>query len=566
MEKTEDLATQLAQAQARATDAEARLETAKKELLRLSTDFSPEELARSRATIKLLKDEREGLAQENAALYDKLGALAQDVQRFRTSYLSGELDNSILRERISEAEERLAAVVKPLPENDQRLVRERALSWMALQDTLTKLHNGNKLDMQLEESVQIALQRDELLVLMLLDIDDFHTVNEIGGWKSGNGLLVEVAQRMSKLVQGSETFLARRSEDEFAVIFSLPRPEGGQLYDTPLIRVRQLADLILQVFDSPFDIAGQRVPVKATMGLSVYPNDSDTGQELLENAHVALASAKRAKRGSYLFFNDKLYLEREDRAGLATELAKVVEEGRLLFTYRPVVSVARGTLAYAQVEAFWNHPEHGRVAQADFIAIADSLGVAHMVADQCLQAGLAFSRKVKGSIPVLVSFPTSILGRAEIVKHVLDQVGKARTRPEAVTIDIPAECFERWPRETPRFLEELARWRVGRAISGVGTGPIPLRELQATRPDMIGLSREISAQAPQIDHQTALMKGLLTLLRGLNLPTRVEGVLDKSQALFLANHQCDYVAGDFLGPGTGLDDFLARKRTTWTLK
>lgn len=566
MEETEDLNTQLAIAQQRAAAAESLLATAKKELVRLATDFSPEELARSRATIRQLNDEREKLTQENVTLYDKLGALAQDVQRFRTSYLSGELDNSILRERITEAEERLAAVVKPLPENDQRLVRERALAWMALQDTLTKLANGNKLDMQLEEAVQLAAQRDELLVLMLLDIDDFHKVNEVGGWRAGNGLLSEVAQRMSKLVEGSETFLARRGEDEFAVIFSIPRPEGGQIYDTPLIRVRQLADLILQVFDAPFYLGGQRVPVRASMGLSVFPNDSDTGQELLENAHVALASAKSVKRGSYLFFNDKLYLEREDRAGLATELAKVVEEERLRFMYRPVVSVARGSLAYAQVEAFWDHPGHGRVAQADFMAVAESLGVAHKVADQCLQAGLALSRKVKGSIPVMVTFPASIMGRADIVKHVLDQIGKARTRPEAVMLDVPADCFERWPRETPQFLEELARWRIGRSVSQVGAGPIPLRQLQAARPDMVGLSREVTAQAPQIDHQTALVKGLLGLLRGLNLATRVDGVLDKSQAHFLANHQCDYVAGDFLGPSTGLDDFLARKRTTWTLK
>jgi diguanylate cyclase (GGDEF)-like protein len=564
MEKTEDIATQLALAEQRAEAAERRLEVAKKELLKLSTDSSPEDLARSRVTIKLLTEERESLAQENAALYEKLGGLAQDVARFRTSYLSGELDNSILRERITEAEDRLATVVKPLPENDQRLVRERALSWMALQDPMTKLANGNRVDIQLEEAVRTA--GDAMIVLMLLDIDHFHTVNEVGGWKAGNALLLEVGQRMGKLIEGTDTFLARRGEDEFAVIFSVPRPEGSQLFDTPLIRVRQLADLILQVFDTPFDLAGQRVPVTASMGVAVYPNDSDTGQELLENAHVALASSKATKRGSYLFFNDKLYLEREDRAGLATELAKVIEQEKLLFVYRPVVGVARGTQAYAQVEAYWEHPSHGRVAQGDFMAIAESLGLAHKVADQCLQAGLALSRKVKGSIPVLISFPASMMGRAEIVKHILDQVAKARTRPESLAIDLPAECFERWPRETRTFLEELARWRVGRSISGVGSGSIPLRELQATRPEMVGLSQEITRQTPQIESQTALTKGMLGLLRGLGMATRVEGVGDKSQAHFLALHECDYVCGDFLSPATGLDDFLARKRSTWTLR
>lgn len=568
MEQTETLADQLAQAQARAEAAERRLEVAKGELLRLSTDSAPEELARYQVTIKLLTEEREGLLAENSALYEKLGSLSHDVDRFRTSYLSGEMDNSLLRERITEAEEKLASAIKPLPDNDQRLVREREMAWMALQDPLTRLANGNKLDLELEVAVRQAASQDDLVVLMLLDIDHFHSVNEVGGWGAGNALLTEVALRLSELVENSPTFLSRRGEDEFAVIFSMPRPEsaGGQLFETPLIRVRQLADLVLQVFDSPFELSGQRVPVTASMGLSVFPNDADSGQELMENAHLALSSAKKSKRGSYLFFSDKLYLEREDRAGLATELAKVVEQGGLLFTYRPVVGVARGTMASAQVEAFWNHPSHGRVAQADFIPMAESLGLAHLVADQCLQAGLALSRKVKGSIPVLVSFPSSIMGRAEIVKHVLDQISKARTRPEALIIDIPCECFERWPRESRVFLEELGRWRIGRSVSGVGAGAIPLRDLQATRPDAVALSPELTSQVPQIESQTLLLKGLLSLLKGLGLPTRVSGVADKSQAHFLALHDCDYVSGDFLGLSAGLDEFLARKRTTWTLK
>lgn len=568
MERTETIAQQLAQAQARAETAENRLEVAKRELLKLSTDTGPEELARSQVTIKLLTEEREGLIAENALLYEKLSSLSQDVTRFRTSYLSGEMDNSLLRERITEVEEKLASAIKPLPQDDQHLVRERELAWMALQDPLTRLANGNRLDLELETAVREASQKDELAVLMLLDIDHFHTVNEVGGWGAGNALLGEVARRLGKLVENSPTFLARRGEDEFAVIFSMPRPEttGGQLFDTPLIRVRQLADLVLQVFDTPFDLSGQRVPVTASMGLSVYPNDSDSSQELVENAHMALSSAKKVKRGSYLFFSDKLYLEREDRAGLATELAKVVEQGGLLFTYRPVVGVARGTMACAQVEAFWNHPSHGRVAQSDFIAIAEGLGLAHVVADQCLQAGLALARKVKGSIPVLVSFPASVMGRAEIVKHVLDQVSKARTRPEALIIDIPADCFERWPRETKAFLEELGRWRIGRSVSGVGAGAVPLRELQATRPEVVALSPDITSQVPQIEAQSSLLKGLLSLFKGLGLATRVSGVGDKSQAHFLALHECDYVSGDFLGLSAGMDEFLARKRTTWTLK
>jgi diguanylate cyclase (GGDEF)-like protein len=568
MEATEDLAAQLQQAQSRAREAEHKLELAKAELLKLSTGSEHEELARAKATIKLLQKDKESLAEQARAAREKVASLASEVQKFRASYLSDELDNSILREKLNAAEERLASVVKSMPASDQVMVREQSLSWLALQDSLTRLANGNKLDMELEQVVRLAQDSDHLVVLLLLDLDHFHTVNDMGGWKAGNALLLEVAQRLQKLVQGSATFLARRGEDEFAALFSVPRPEGNSsaVFETPLIRVRQLADLVLQVFSAPFELAGQRVPVSASMGLSVYPNDADSGQELLENAHSALRAAKVGKRGSYLFFNDRLYLEREDRVGLGAELAKVIEQEKLLFLYRPLASVARGSLAAAQVEAFWEHPTHGRVAQAYFLPLAESLGLAHRVADQSLQAALALSRKVKGSIPVQVTFPPSVLGRAELVKQILEQVSKSRTRPESLHINLPAEGFTRWPREAASCLEELARWRIGRGIVEVGSGAIPLNEICSCRPDLIGLAESLTGQTPHIESQTLLVKSLLTLFKSLGLATRADGVTDRTQAHFLALHQCDYLSGDFVSPGTNLDDFLARKRMTWTFK
>ena len=568
METSEDQAEQLRRAETRAREAERRLEVAKAELLHLTMNSAHEELARAQATIKLMEKDKEQLLDQSKAAREKVAGLAGEVQRFRASYLSGELNNSILREKLNAAEERLQGVVKTMPHSDQKMVRDQSLSWMALQDSLTKLANGNKLDMQLEQAVKSAAEEETMVVLLLLDIDHFHTVNDVGGWRAGNSLLIELGQRLRKLVEGSDTFIARRGEDEYALVFNIPRPEHaqGQVFETPLIRVRQLAEMVLATFQTPFELAGQRVPVSATLGLSVYPNDADSGQELLENAHAALHAAKTSKRGSYLFFNDRLYIEREDRVGLGAELAKVIEAGRLLFLYRPVASVARGSLAVAQVEAYWEHPTHGRVNQADFLPIAEAQGLAHKVADQCLQAALAHSRKVKGSIPTQVHFPSSVLGRAEIVKHILDQVSKSRTRPESLIIDLSADCFARWPREAATFLEELARWRIGRSISEVGAGPIPLAELCAARPDVISLAEAMTKQAPQIESQTLLVKSLLGLVKNLGFNARANAVADKTQAHFLSLHGCDYLAGDFVSPSTNLDDFLARKRQTWAFR
>ncbi len=569
MEKTSptDLEKRLADAEERTRQAERKFEVAKRELLSLSTDHTPETVKRLEARVVELEEDVQSLREDNSSLRQESNQKSEESQRWRVSYLAGELDKSLMEERIAETEERLNTVVKPLSFDDQKVVQERSLAWMALQDPLTGLPNQNKLEIQLDWAVQRANEHDELAVLLVLDLDRFQAVNEFGGWQAGNDLLKEIGQRISNLVAGSETFIARRGEDEFALIFTLERPQGpGTTLETPMIRVRQLADLVLQVFDKPFETGGHSFPVKASMGLSICPDDADTGQDLLENAHAALATAKATKRGSYLFFNDKIYGEKEQRAGLATELARAIQEESLLFLYRPVVGVSRGTLAGAQVEAYWDHPNHGRVSEADFIALAEELGLAYQLAQQTLQAAFELSRKVRGSIPTIVSLPTSVLGRTGAVKEILEQVGKARIRPESLTLELNGDALVRRPDDARRFMEELEKWRIGRSIGHLGSTPLPLMALQATRPGTVGLALEVTEQVPQIEGQAALAKGLMSLLKQLNLEVKVGGVSNKTQAQFLAVHDCDYVYGDFLSPSLDLETFLARKRTTWTLK
>ena len=569
MEKTSvpDLEKRLAEAEERVRQTERKFEVAKKELLSISTDHTPETVRRLEARALELEEVTHSLREENASLRQESSKHSEESQRWRVSYLAGELDKSLMEERIAETEERLNTVVKPLSFDDQKVVQERSLAWMALQDPLTGLPNQNKLEIQLDWAVQRTNEHEEIAVLIVLDLDRFHAVNEFGGWQAGNDLLKEIAQRLSRLVAGSDTFVARRGEDEFALIFTLERPQGpGTTLETPMIRVRQLADLVLQVFDNPFDTGGHSFPVKASMGLSICPDDADTGQDLLENAHAALATAKGTNRGSYLFFNDKIYGEKERKAGLATELARAIQDENLLFLYRPVVGVSRGTLASAQVEAYWDHPNHGRVSQKDFVAFAEELGLAYQVMQQTLQAAFELSRKVRGSIPTIVSLPTSILGRTGVIKEILDQVSKARIRPESLTVELSSEALTRRPEDARRFLEELAKWRIGRSIGNLGSTPLPLTALQASRPNAVGLALELTDQVPQVESQAAIVKGLLSLLKQLNLEVKVGGVSNKTQAQFLAVHDCDYIYGDFLSPSLDLETFLARKRTTWTIK
>lgn len=556
MESVESLHSRIQAAELRADSAERRLEVAKKELLRISTDTTGEQLARAQTTINTLESEIAQREAQSQILIDKVASLSSEIQKFRTGYLSGELDNSLLRDRVAEMEQQLSDAIKPLTADDERIVLERSLSWMALQDPLTRLSNSNALDLALSKRINAA-RDNTLVVLMIFDLDLMRQVNETAGWRTGDILLREIGQRLKSLVANSATFICRRGEDEFAVLVSL---DSTPSLDSPLVRVRQLADMILGIFREPFTSGAHLFAASASMGISLFPVDADSATELLENAHSALTSAKVSARGSYLIFQDRLYLEKEKQAVLCSELADTIANQRLHRTYRPLVSASRGSVAAALVEVAWDHSEHGRIKMEQLVPYIERGGLVHDFTMQTLEFGLALSRKLKGAIPVIVGVVASAVTRPNLIKEILDAIHRSRTRPEALIIDLPASAFERFPAQSSALFSELTRWRIGRSVSDIGSSNIPLTELHRLRPDKTSLSPALTDRIGQGDGPAELTKVVLSLLKNMDLNCRAEGVTHQIQAQYLSLHSCDLLSGDFVAPSADLENFVAKKR------
>jgi diguanylate cyclase (GGDEF)-like protein len=556
---------QLSHTEERAKKAEDLLTKAKEELLSLSTSAGRERFAKLEQQLAEMWTQNVELTQS----LRKMGRQLQDHQReashWRGRFLLSEIDIVSVSDRAEKAEKKLGEAVKPVPYDQKQLIKERELSWMAFVDPITGLGNANKLDLALKESVTATLVAGNILALFVLDIDKFRQLNAFVGWEQANLVLQNLGHRIQKNVPQGTT-LVRRGQDEFALMVILDGPGQGEMGESPLVRCRQIADFLLRLFDTPFKVNYQDYPLKASIGISICPDDADNENELLDNAYSALATAKLKGGSQYTIYSDKVYQDKERRANLAAELKSSLNDDSLLFFFRPVVDVEKGSLAAAIVEPFWEHPSHGRVAQEAFMPLAEEHGLMPAVVKQMIGAGCELSRKLKGSISIIVRCPASILQMAGFAKHFMDAITAARVNPKSLLLELPADCLHTTPTDVNTLFTELGRWGLGCSVHFGEGSPLDLSKLSENQLSVVALSPELMNSVPAQESRRSVVQAYLDVCKRLGVSSLVNGVADSSQAHFLALHQCRWATGDFLSPTLNLSDFINRRRTTWKLR
>ena len=180
----------------------------------------------------------------------QLDGVRKDADHWRGQFLLSQIDVVSEIDRAEKAETKLSEAILPLPYDQQRLVEERDLSWLAFTDPITQLGNANKLDLHLKKAVENSFATGQLSILFVIDLDNFRTINEFTSWKEGDEVLEEIASRLTENTP-KESLLSRRSEDEFALVVSL---EKGKMGESPLVQARQIADFLLQLLSKPLKL------------------------------------------------------------------------------------------------------------------------------------------------------------------------------------------------------------------------------------------------------------------------------------------------------------------------
>jgi diguanylate cyclase (GGDEF)-like protein/PAS domain S-box-containing protein len=412
---------------------------------------------------------------------------------------------------------------------------EAEIEHLAHFDALTDLPNRAASNLCLEATVEHAAAAAESFAVMCIDLDRFKEVNDVFGHSVGDGLLRAVADRLRAVCDGA--FLARLSGDEFTVICTDgPQPAAAEA----------LAARVLHAVDGDIVVDGHTLRAAMSVGVAVYPADGADASVLLAHADAALYRAKAEGRGSIRFFEPDMDKRLRDRRALQHDLRSALSRGEFMLYYQPQASID-GDITGFEALVRWKHPTRGMVSPGDFIPLAEESGLIMPLGEWILREACREAASWSAPLSIAVNFSPVQFRHGDLttlVHTVLLETGlSARRLVIEITEGVLIADFSR----AVSILRRLKTLGVRIAMDDFGTGYSSLSYLQAFPFDKIKVDQAFIANLHRNPQSAAIIRAVIGLGRGLDLPVAAEGVETKEQLAFLERERCDEVQGYLIG-------------------
>ena len=432
--------------------------------------------------------------------------------------------------------------------NLRNAVLLRDVQDLAERDSLTGAANRRMFQMSLERVVA-ALPNPEQTVtaVLFVDLDDFKIVNDTLGHAAGDALLQAVTERISASVRSND-LVARLGGDEFAILTD----------DAPdLKRSLAMAERLTRELRLPYAINERTVSVTASIGIASARDATESADDVVRNADVAMYMAKANGKAGFAVFDPGMHAAIRDRHELGAQLQHAVELGQLRLMYQPIVDLRDGVLAGVEALVRWQHPERGLVAPGEFIEIAEENGailpIGRWVLREACREAMGWSDMDPDSFLCVNVSAREIQqpGFVDAVQEALAEAGMAAAR---LNLEITETALLKATPSTIATLEALRDLGVGIVIDDFGTGYFSLSHLRQFPVDVLKIASEF-VQVPDTDSKTAALAGAIIAMGGsLGIKTVAEGIETAEQAARMRDLGCSYAQGFFFAkPLAGAD-------------
>ncbi|KAB2914311.1 MAG: EAL domain-containing protein [Hyphomicrobiaceae bacterium] len=435
----------------------------------------------------------------------------------------------------------IAVTRKPMPEGGwvtthedvtEKKRNEKRIAHMAQHDALTSLPNRVLLNERLEEALA-HIRNGEVVAIHLVDLDRFKNVNDTLGHLSGDRLLQMVAERLRRLVRGTDT-VARMGGDEFAIV---QRAIEGET------EAAALASRVIDSLSKPYALGGHQATIGSSVGIAIGKVDDLDPEQLLRNADLALYRAKGDGRGTYRVFEPEMDAQTRMRRVMEFDLRKALLAGEFEVHYQPVVRLETDTISGFEALVRWRHPSRGMIPPDAFIPMAEEIGLIAPLGEWVLRHACAAAVKWPGHIRVSVNLSSVQFRHAGLAGVVTEALASSGLPPDRLEIEITETVFLEDSEATLAVLYELRELGVRVVMDDFGTGYSSLRYLQSFPFDKIKIDRSFVKDIAHCAGSLNIVRAVVALAHGLGMTTTAEGVETQEQLAVLRAEGCTEMQG-----------------------
>ena len=414
----------------------------------------------------------------------------------------------------------------------ERRKAEERIAHMAHHDGLTNLPNREYYRERLRQALERADGGKHVAVLCV-DLDLFKNVNDSFGHPMGDRLLKQVAERLRSEARG-DNLAARLGGDEFAIVLaSGVSPKEAS----------DFADRIIKVLSARYEIDGIEAVVGASIGIALSPGDGVTSEELMRNADMALYRAKSDGGGVHRFFEREMDRQAQKRRDMERDLRAAFANGEFELHYQPLVDIAANRISGFESLLRWRHPDKGMVSPAEFIPVAEDIGLIVAIGEWVLREACAEAAKWPSEIKVAVNLSPMQFRSRNLVQAVISALAHSGLSPKRLELEITETVFLAETEANLAILHQLRGLGVGISMDDFGTGYSSLSYLRSFPFDKIKIDRSFVKDLVKRSDCVAIVRAISGLGRSLNITTTAEGVETTDQLDWLRAEGCNEVQG-----------------------
>lgn len=416
-------------------------------------------------------------------------------------------------------------------------------------DLLTNVPNRRLFRDRLDQHAAHSGRTGDPFALLFIDLDGFKSVNDRLGHDAGDELLVEVAKRLCECIRQTDT-VARMGGDEFTIL----------LLDTGNVDfIKDIARSILNELDRPFRLGDDEVKVSASIGVTLFPEDGQSAQQLLNTADQAMYLAKHSGRNQVCFYNQIMGHARDARHQLVSELRHAPDNSQLELYYQPIVELANNRIEKAEVLLRWHHPEHGMMTPDRFLGLAEQTGLMgaldHWVFAEAAESIERWASVTNLPFQISINRSPQIFTNGPNDEFLEDNLNALERSGDRVIVEIPEAVFLQARNTLEEPFSALHKSGVQLAVDDFGTGHSSPACLKRFRVNFLKIDSSLVQDLSNDSADKTIVESMIAMAHALGIQVIAKGVETSGQRDWLREAGCDFAQGHFFSEPLPAEQF-----------